>query len=220
MASFHCYDKSDVIATLIMTNFHLYLIKLWWQFFQMFVYGDVVMLRIGRYWPWKTVTVSSHLHMPVRPMLLHCVALVSFRLFHENLGNLREFWGQMVYCPPGKKLPVRLCLLLRCSRWIWSQRSPSREVSVENLPGWGFGATCCACVSFAWEIVRDSPMVNFDSQTMNKDIKMRLGHRRRSLCCLETQNAPWRHWRIPSICSWKDIFMAHRILRLAKTTRG
>ena len=26
--------------------------------------------------------------------------------------------------------------------------------------------------------------------TVNKHIKMRLGHRRRSLCCLETQNAP------------------------------
>ena len=26
---------------------------------------------------------------------------------------------------------------------------------------------------------------------------MRLGHRRRSLCCLKTQNAPWRHWRRP-----------------------
>ena len=39
---------------------------------------------------------------------------------------------------------------------------------MENLPGRGFGATCRACVSFAWEIVRDSPMVNFDSQTMNK----------------------------------------------------
>ena len=25
-----------------------------------------------------------------------------------------------------------------------------------------------ACVSFAWEIVRDSPMVNIVSQTMNK----------------------------------------------------
>ena len=37
-------------------------------------------------------------------------------------------------------------LLLRCSRWIWSRRSPSRGVSVENLPGRGFGATCCACV--------------------------------------------------------------------------
>ena len=31
-----------------------------------------------------------------------------------------------------------------------------------------YGATCCACVSFAWEIVRDSPMINFVSQTMNK----------------------------------------------------
>ena len=43
-----------------------------------------------------------------------------------------------------------------------------------------YGATCCACVSFAWEIVRDSPTVNFDSQTqtMSKHIKMRLGHRR------------------------------------------
>ena len=33
MASFRCYDSSDVIATLIMTNFPLYLIQLWWQFF-------------------------------------------------------------------------------------------------------------------------------------------------------------------------------------------
>ena len=38
---------------------------------------------------------------------------------------------------------------------------------MENLPGRGFGGTCCACVSFAWEIVRDSPMVDFVSQTMN-----------------------------------------------------
>ena len=36
-------------------------------------------------------------------------------------------------------------LLLRCSRWIWSRRSRSRGVWVENLPGRGFGATCCAC---------------------------------------------------------------------------
>ena len=94
-------------------------------------------------------------------------------------------------------------LLLRCSGWIRSQRSRSRRVSVENLPGRGFGATCCACVSFAREIVPDSPMVNFVSRTMNKQIKMRLWYRRRSLCCLETQNASWRHWRIPSIYSEK-----------------
>ena len=40
--SFRCYDNSRVIATLIITIFHLYLIQLWWQFFQIFVYGDVV----------------------------------------------------------------------------------------------------------------------------------------------------------------------------------
>ena len=73
--------------------------------FQMFVYGDVVMLRIGRFSPWKTVTVSTHLHIPVRPILLHSMALVSFRLYvRENLGNLWEFFGQMVYRPPWQKI--------------------------------------------------------------------------------------------------------------------
>ena len=42
MASFRCYDNFDVIATLIITKFHLYLIQLWWQFFQIVVFGDVV----------------------------------------------------------------------------------------------------------------------------------------------------------------------------------
>ena len=42
--------------------------------------------------------------MPVRPMLLHRIALVSFRLFCKNLGNLQEFFGQMVYRPPWPKI--------------------------------------------------------------------------------------------------------------------
>ena len=111
-ASFRCYDNSDVIAFLIMTNFHLYLIKLWWQFFQMFVCGDVVMLRIGRYWPWKTVTVSSHLHMPVRPLLLHRMALVSFRLYDsEKFGQLaRIFWANGLPPPLAKNFPYAYAL--------------------------------------------------------------------------------------------------------------
>ena len=36
--SFRYYDNSDVIGTLIITIFDL----LWWQFFQILVYGDVV----------------------------------------------------------------------------------------------------------------------------------------------------------------------------------
>ena len=39
------------------------------------------------------------------------MTLVSFRLFRKNLGNLREVFGQKVYRPPGKKLPVRLWIL-------------------------------------------------------------------------------------------------------------
>ena len=42
--------------------------------------------------------------MPVRPMLLHHMALVSSRLFCKNLGNLQEFFGQMVYRPPWPKI--------------------------------------------------------------------------------------------------------------------
>ena len=42
--------------------------------------------------------------MPVQPMLLHRMALVSFRLFCKNLGNLQAFFGQMVYRPPWQKI--------------------------------------------------------------------------------------------------------------------
>ena len=67
---------------------------------------------------------------------------------------------------------------------------------MENLPRRGFATTCRACssVSVSWEIVGDSSMVNIVSQTMSKHNnlswiihEMRLGHRRQSLCCLETQ---------------------------------
>ena len=37
-------------------------------------------------------------------MLLHRMALVSSRLFCKNLGNLEEFFGQMVYRPPWPKI--------------------------------------------------------------------------------------------------------------------
>ena len=43
-------------------------------------------------------------------MSVHGMTLVSLRLFRKNLVNLLEFFGQMVRRPPGKKLPVRLCL--------------------------------------------------------------------------------------------------------------
>ena len=49
-------------------------------------------------------------------MLLHRMALVSVRLFCKNLGNLQEFFGQMVYRPPWQKIPrAPMCLFLASS---------------------------------------------------------------------------------------------------------
>ena len=76
------------------------LIQLWSQFFQMFVYGDVVYAQTW-YWPWKTV--SSHLQCQ-DGLWCYNMALISFRLFRKNLGNLRDFFGQMVYRPPWQKI--------------------------------------------------------------------------------------------------------------------
>ena len=91
---------------------------------------------------------------------------------------------------------------------------------MENLPGQGFGVTCCACVSFAWEIVRDSPIVNFDSQTMIKD-----------KCALVISGEVYVAWKRKMlhdviggyqayIQRKKDLFMKPRISQLAKTTCG
>ena len=54
MASFRCYDNSDVIATLITANLYLYLLQLWRQFFQISVYGDVVYAQI-----WEVLTLKK-----------------------------------------------------------------------------------------------------------------------------------------------------------------
>ena len=76
------------------------LIQLWSQFFQMFVYGDVVYAQTW-YWPWKPYRAT----FICQDGLCCCnMALISFRLFRKNLGNLRGFFGQMVYRPPWQKI--------------------------------------------------------------------------------------------------------------------
>ena len=60
MTSFRCYDNSDVIATLIITNFRLYLIQLWSQFFQIFVCGDVVYAQT-----WEILTLKNCIEPPL-----------------------------------------------------------------------------------------------------------------------------------------------------------
>ena len=79
-----------------------------------------------------------------------------------------------------------------------------------------YGATCCTCVSVAWEIVRDSPTVNFDSQTMTWSSvakSMLPGNAKCSMTSLADTKHIFRESKI-------YLFMKPRIWQLAKTTRG
>ena len=92
MASFRCYDNSDVIATIFI---------LWWQFFQMFVYGDVVYAQT-----WQVLTLKNCIEPFSYASTAYVVAsaLVSVRLFCKHLSNLQKFFGQMVCRPPWQKI--------------------------------------------------------------------------------------------------------------------
>ena len=101
MASCRCYDSSDVIAILITTNFPLYLMQLWRQFFP-----NACL--------WRRSLCSNLAGIDSEKLyratficqygLFCCMALVSFRLFCKNLGNLQQFFGQMDYRPPWQKI--------------------------------------------------------------------------------------------------------------------
>ena len=83
------------------------------------------MLKLGRYWPWKTV--SSRFHMPVRPMLLHRMALVSFRLFCKKIGQLASiFWVNGL--PPPQPPP----LTKNCPYAYDQKHFPSRVVKIKH----------------------------------------------------------------------------------------
>ena len=66
------------------------------------------MLKLGRYWPWKTVL--SHFHMPVRPILLHRPSF----LFD---CSVKIFLGKWFTAPPWQKI-ARTPMLAR-TLWIF-----------------------------------------------------------------------------------------------------
>ena len=70
------------------------------------VFPNVCLWRRSYSQNWEVLT----LYMPVRPTLLRRIALVSFLLFRKNLGNLGEFFGQMVYRPPWQKIARKIAM--------------------------------------------------------------------------------------------------------------
>ena len=83
MASFRCYDNSNVIATPIITNFHLYLIQLWCQFFQIFVNGDVVYVQTC-----EVLTLKNYIEPPQARTFLSDARKPEVALFH--------FWAMVL----------------------------------------------------------------------------------------------------------------------------
>ena len=209
---------------LIMTYFHL----LWWQFFLMFVYGDVVYAQIS-HWPWKTV--SSHLHTPVRPMLLQ-YGLVSFRLFRKNLGHLREFFGQMVYRPPlAKNFPYAYVHMEQ--NWV-EKLCYYRSITVEHYPGFSSVELTCSYIKLLnWRALYYSEDPNmerlsFSYSTKNipvtpksEYIRQLIDKTEQFLCRMR-----WKayHFINPNQKSGKDTFglrqeTTHRSLRSQRSSR-
>ena len=82
--------------------------------------------------------MSEYFHFMCRPLLLHRMTLVSFRLFRKHWGNLREFfWANSLPPPPprGKKLPV--CLWIYCIIQILKYEIHNIVTSISNKNYYG-----------------------------------------------------------------------------------
>ena len=137
MASFRCYDSSDVSAILIMTNFPLYLIQLWWQFFP-----NACL--------WRRSLCSNLAGIDSEKLyratficqygLFCCMALVSFRLFCKNLGNLQEFLGKWITAPLAKNCPYAYAyeypIICSCPESFAPHPPPLQTKNFQSLSGY------------------------------------------------------------------------------------
>ena len=77
--------------------------------------------------------------------LFCCMALVSFRLFCKNLGNLQEFFGQKDYRPPGQKIARTPMVKREISSCIGAARKVSPDWSQNTMTCHSFN-----CSSIVW----------------------------------------------------------------------
>ena len=98
MGSFRCYDSSNVIATLMMTNFHL-------NTTDVAIFPNVCLWRRSLCSD-LVLTLENCIEPPSYDRTAYVVAVwPSFHFdSHKNLGNLRDFFGQIVYRPPWQKI--------------------------------------------------------------------------------------------------------------------
>ena len=106
MASFRCYDNSDVIATLIMTNFHL---------------NTTVVAIFPNACLWRrslcsnlVLTLKTNCIKPPSYASTAYVVVIRPSFLSDSFAKIwatcEIFLGNWFTVPPGKKFPVRLCL--------------------------------------------------------------------------------------------------------------
>ena len=88
MASFRCYDNSDVIVFLIMKNFHLYLIKLWWQFFP-----NVCLWRRSYSQNWEALSVKNCYSVEPPPYVTTAYVVASYGPLFLSTVRFFKFWA-------------------------------------------------------------------------------------------------------------------------------
>ena len=114
MASFRCYDNSDLkpydkfssISNKTMVT----------------IFPNVCLWRRSYAQNWEVLTLKNcySIEPPSYASTAYVVAsfgLVSFLLFRKNLGNLREFFGQIVYRPPWQKI-ARTPMEAKCTTFL------------------------------------------------------------------------------------------------------
>ena len=76
------------------------------------------------FWAHLIDSCVRNIYFTCRPMLIYRMNLVSLRLFHNNLGNFLEFFGQVVHSlplPQQKMAPTPMISLVSLTRHLVSQ---------------------------------------------------------------------------------------------------
>ena len=106
MESFRCYDNSDVIATQVMTNFHLHTTVV-------AIFPNVCLWRRSLCSD-LVLTLKNCTEPPSYARTAYVVAIWPSFLFDSFVkiwATCEMFLGKWFTAPPGKKFPVRLCFL-------------------------------------------------------------------------------------------------------------
>ena len=106
MGSFRCYDSSNVIATLMMTNFHL-------NTTDVAIFPNVCLWRRSLCSD-LVLTLKNRIEPPPYARTAYVVAIwpsFHFDSFIKIWATCEMFLGKWFTAPPGKKFPVRLCVI-------------------------------------------------------------------------------------------------------------